>query len=65
MDIVAPVVGAFGIGGMLAGLGALGWGLLLVVLRPDRRSQGDGVIFIGGGAAAVVAGLGALAWVSI
>ena len=65
MDVSAFIVGAFGVSCVLAGLGAWSWGLLLVALKPDGKCRGDGAISIGGGTAAVIAGLGALAWVSV
>lgn len=65
MDSVELIVGVLGIGGTLAGLAAVVWGLLLVVLRPDGKSRGDATISIGGGAVAVAAGLGALSWAAM
>lgn len=65
MDVITVALCLFGIGALIAGLPALAWGLVLILKNPDRKSRTDGTVSIGGGVAAMAAGLGVLSWVAL
>lgn len=62
MDVLTFGIYLFAMGTIIAGLPALAWGSALIVKNPDRKSRSDGTVSLGGGIAAITAGLSAFSW---